>query len=180
MFEVMITIVFLKSTVRPWPSVSRPSSRICKQHVEDVGVGFLDFVEEYDAVGAAAHRFGQLAAFVVADISGRRADKTRDRVLLLILRHVDANHRALVVEQVLGQRPRQFGFADAGRSQEDERCRSADWGLQARPRAEDRFGNRVDGFVLSDDALVQFVFEMQQLCAFAFEELRNRNAGPSC
>jgi len=30
MFEVMMTMVFLKFTTRPWPSVSRPSSRICK------------------------------------------------------------------------------------------------------------------------------------------------------
>ena len=29
MFEVMISTVFLKSTVRPWPSVSRPSSITC-------------------------------------------------------------------------------------------------------------------------------------------------------
>ena len=29
MFEVMISTVFLKSTVRPWPSVRRPSSITC-------------------------------------------------------------------------------------------------------------------------------------------------------
>jgi hypothetical protein len=30
-FEVMITTVFLKSTVRPWPSVRRPSSISCRR-----------------------------------------------------------------------------------------------------------------------------------------------------
>ena len=30
MFEVMISTVFLKSTVRPWPSVRRPSSITCR------------------------------------------------------------------------------------------------------------------------------------------------------
>ena len=29
MFDVMMITVFLKSTVRPWASVTRPSSRIC-------------------------------------------------------------------------------------------------------------------------------------------------------
>ncbi len=31
MFEVMISTAFLKSTVRPWPSVSRPSSMTCSR-----------------------------------------------------------------------------------------------------------------------------------------------------
>ncbi|SKW74615.1 Uncharacterised protein [Mycobacteroides abscessus subsp. abscessus] len=30
-FEVKISTVFLKSTVRPWPSVRRPSSRTCNR-----------------------------------------------------------------------------------------------------------------------------------------------------
>ena len=72
-----------------------------QEHVEDVRVRLLDLVEEHDRERTPAHGFGELAALVVADVSGRRADQTRDGVLLLILRHVDANHRALVVEQVL-------------------------------------------------------------------------------
>ena len=50
----MITTVFVKSTVRPWPSVSRPSSMQLQQHVEHVGVRLLDLVEQDHRVRAGA------------------------------------------------------------------------------------------------------------------------------
>src|SRR5262249_3382385 len=46
-----------------------------EKHVEDVGVGLLDLVEEDHAVGAAPDGLGQLAALLEADVSGRRADE---------------------------------------------------------------------------------------------------------
>ena len=39
-FEVMIRTVFLKSTVRPWPSVSRPSSMIWSRVLKTSGWAF--------------------------------------------------------------------------------------------------------------------------------------------
>ena len=40
MFEVMITIALRKSTVRPWASVSRPSSRIWSRMLKTSGWAF--------------------------------------------------------------------------------------------------------------------------------------------
>ena len=85
-----------------------------QEHVEDVGVGLLDLVEEHDGVRPPADRLGELAALVVADVARRRADQPRDRVLLHVLAHVDADHRPLVVEQELGERARQLRLPDAG------------------------------------------------------------------
>ena len=93
-----------------------------QQHVEHVGVRLLDLVEQDHLVGAAAHRLGERAALLVADVARRRADEPRDRVLLHVLAHVDANQRALVVEQERGQRLRQLGLADARRAEEHERA----------------------------------------------------------
>ncbi|MNL83694.1 hypothetical protein D3C87_2114170 [compost metagenome] len=39
-FEVMMTTVFLKSTVWPLASVSRPSSRICRRMLNTSGWAF--------------------------------------------------------------------------------------------------------------------------------------------
>jgi hypothetical protein len=49
-----------------------------QERVEDVDVRLLDLVEEDDAIGLAPHRLGELAALVVADVAGRRADEPRD------------------------------------------------------------------------------------------------------
>jgi hypothetical protein len=40
MFEVMMMTVFLKSTVRPLPSVNRPSSRTCNRTLKTSGCAF--------------------------------------------------------------------------------------------------------------------------------------------
>jgi len=60
--------------------------------------------------------FRELAALVMADVAGRRADEPRDRVLLLVLGHVDAHHHLLVVEQELRQRLAQLRLAHARRA----------------------------------------------------------------
>ena len=115
-----MSTVFLKSTVRPLRVGQAAVVEHLQQHVEDVRMSLLDLVEEHDGVGAAADGFGELAAFVVADVAGRRADETRDGVLLHVLGHVDADHRVLVVEEKFGERARGFGLADAGGAEEDE------------------------------------------------------------
>ena len=50
-----------------------------QQDVEDVGVGLFDLVEEHHRVGPAAHRLGELAALLVADVAGRGADQPATR-----------------------------------------------------------------------------------------------------
>ncbi len=82
-----------------------------QQHVEHVGVRLLDLVEQDHRVGLASHLLGELPALLVADIARRRADQPRDRVLLHVLGHVDADEVVDRVEQELGERLRQLGFA---------------------------------------------------------------------
>ncbi len=70
-------------------------------------------------------------------------------------RHVDADHRVLGVEHELRQRARELGLADARRAEEQERADRAVGVLQARARAAQRRGDRLDRLVLADDAFVQ-------------------------
>ena len=177
--EVMMTTVLRKSTVRPWPSVRRPSSSSCSSDVEHVGVGLLDLVEQHHRVGPPAHRLGQLAALVVADVAGRRADQARDRVLLHVLGHVDADHVGLVVEQELGQRARQLGLADAGRPQEDERADRAGWGPAARrARGGRRWRPRSTASSWPTTRGCRRSSMWQQLRLLALQHLVDRDAGP--
>ncbi len=60
-----------------------------QQDVVDVRMSLLDFVQQNDRIRRALHPLGQLAAFFVAYISGRRTDELGDRVLLHELRHVE-------------------------------------------------------------------------------------------
>ena len=116
--RVRIRIVFLKSTVRPCESVMRPSSSTCSRMLNTSGCAFFNLVEQDDAVRAAADGLGQLAAFFIADVSGRRTDQTRHGELLHVFGHIDADEVLLVVEERLGQRLGQLGLADARRAEE--------------------------------------------------------------
>src|SRR5438552_10432563 len=150
-----------------------------QQDVEDIRVRLLDFVKQHDRVGRALHTLGQLAALFVAHVSRRRADQLRDRVLFHEFGHVEANQRLLSAEHKLGQGAGNFGLADAGGSEEQERADRTVRVLQAGTRPADGAGQRADGFVLRDDALVQLFFNAQQLLSFSFLDRRDWNARPA-
>ena len=175
----MMMTVFLKSTVRPWPSVSRPSSRIWSSTLKTSGCAFSISSKSTTRVRPAADRLGQLAALVVADVARRRADQPADGVLLHVLGHVDPDHRLVAVEQELGQRPRQLGLADPGRAEEDEAAERPVRVLQTRPRPPDRVRHRRDRLVLPDDPQVQPLLHLEQLLDLALHQPADRDAGPA-
>ena len=76
---VMMMTVFLKSTVRPWPSVRRPSSSTWSRTLNTSGCAFSISSNRTTLVRPAADRLGQLAALLVADVARRRADQPRRR-----------------------------------------------------------------------------------------------------
>ena len=72
--------------------------------------------------------------------------------------HVDPHHRRFVIEHDLGECLADFGFANTGRSQEQERT---DWlvgVLKPATAAAYGVGHCGDRGVLPDDALVQTLF----------------------
>ena len=148
-----------------------------EQDVEHVRVRLLDLVEQQDRVRGPAHRLGELARLVVADVAGRRADQPADGVPLLELAHVDADHPVLAAEQRLGQRPGQLGLADAGRAEEQEAADRPVRVAEPGPRAADRLGDGRHRVVLADDPLVQVLLELEQPLLLLLGELRDRDAG---
>src|ERR1700693_16229 len=146
--------------------------------MEDVGVRLLDFVEQDDTIRTAPDRFGELAAFFVADVAWRGADQSRDGILLHVLRHVDAYDRFGVVEEKLGEAARNLGLPDARRSEEDERTDRAFRVLEPRAGATNRPRDDADGFVLTDHPLVQLLLHREQLLRLALREPAHGDAGP--
>ena len=150
-----------------------------QQDVEDVGVGLLDFVEQHDGVGRTLDALGELAAFLVADVSRRRTDELGDGVLLHELRHIEADERLLAAEEELGEGAGHFGFADAGGSEEEERTDGTVRRFESGTRAANGASERGDRFVLRDDALVQLFFDAEQLLRLFFLDRGDGNAGPA-
>ena len=93
-----------------------------QQDVEYIGVRLLDLVKEYDRIRAAAHRLGELPPFLEPDIARRRANQSRDGVLLHVLAHVDADHGVVVVKQEPRERTRGFGLPHPRWPEENKRA----------------------------------------------------------
>ena len=178
MLLVITMMVLVKSTVWPWLSLRRPSSSTCSSTLNTSRWAFSISSSKHHAVRAAADGFGEHAPFFVTDVARRGADQAADGVLFHELAHVEADHGVLVVEQHFGQGLAEFGFADAGGAEENERADRAIGILQAAAAAADGVGHGGDGFVLTDDALVQPFFEHQQFGPFGFEHAADRDAGP--
>ena len=138
----------------------------------------LQLVEQHHRIRPAAHRLGELAALLVADVARRRADQPRHGVLLQVLAHVDAGQRALVVEQPGGQRLGQLRLADAGGAQEDEGAERLLRVGQSALVAADGVGDRRDRVVLADHPLAEDALQLQQPPALALQHLRDRDPRP--
>ena len=138
----------------------------------------LDLVEKHDRVGLAAHRLGELAALVVADIAGRRADQSRNGVFFHVFRHVEAHERALAVEMRLGEGLGQLGFADAGGAEKEEAADRTARVLDAGAGAQDGLAHELHAFILTDHAPVQHVAEAQEFFAFTLDQTSHGDAAP--
>ena len=151
-----------------------------QQHVEHVRVRLLDLVEQDHLVGPPPHRLGQRAALLVADIAGRRADQPRDRVLLHVLRHVDADHRR--ARRRTGTRPAPWS-ARSCRRRSGPRNRNEPIGRfgSCSPARARRTAVETACTASSwpTTRLRELVLHVQQLLALAFEHLVDRDAGPA-
>ena len=91
-----------------------------EQRIEDFGMRLLHLVEQNDLVGPAPDGFGQLTTAVVTHVARRRAEQPGDVVTFHVLRHVEAQQRVLVVEEVGREALGQLRLADARWAEEEE------------------------------------------------------------
>ena len=149
-----------------------------QQQIENIGMRLFDFVQQHHAVGLATNGVRQLSALIVAHITRRRADEAGRGVLFHILTHIKAQHRSFVTEELLRQRFRQLGFTHTSGSKEEEGAHRAIFILKARPRTAYCLAYGQHSLVLTNHTLSQPTVQLQQLRAFAFRQLGQRNARP--
>ena len=141
-----------------------------------VGVGLLQLVEQHDPVRTTPNGLRQLAAVVVAHVPRRRADEAGDGVPLLVLRHVDADHGLLAVEEQLRQGPGQLRLPHTRGAQEEERSDGPSGVLETGTGASQRLRHHRDRMVLAHHPLVQTLLQVEQLLRLRLQETGHRNA----
>ena len=126
------------------------------------------------------HRFRELAALFVAHISRRRADKSRDIVLLHIFGHIYSDKRALVAEHYLSQSLCEFSLSDTGRAEEYESSGRALLILESETSAADCLCYRGDSLILPDYTCLEIILEILELVGIGLCNFGDRNTCPLC
>ena len=137
-----------------------------QQHIENVRVRLFNFIKKNNAVRLSSDLLGQLAALLIADISRRRADKTRGAVLFHEFGHIEADNSVFITEHCSAERLAKLCFANAGRSEENERAERPFRVLQSAPAAPYCSCNGGNSLILTDDALVEYRLHFKQALAF--------------
>src|ERR1700678_3389500 len=94
-------------------------------------------------------------------------------------RHVEAHQSFFGAEHKLSEGARNFSFAHASGTDEQERTNGTVRALQSSSRTADCPGERTDRFFLRDDALMQLFFVAKKFLRFFFLDRSNGNAGPA-
>lgn len=129
-----------------------------EEGVKDIWVGFFYFIEEDDGVGFSADSFGELAAFVVADVPWGSAEHASDGMFFHIFGHIEADDIGFGVEEGFSEGFGEFGFSDACGAEEEEGADGAFKVFDACAGTDDGFGDEGNGFVLADNAFMEDVF----------------------
>jgi len=149
-----------------------------QQGVPDLRVGFFNFIKEDNTVWATPDCFGQLTALFVSHVSGRCAKQARNRMLLAILAHIQADQSFGITKHELCQRFCQLGFPHTGRTDENKRTNRSAGILQTSTRPSDGIRNGMNGFLLPNDVLVEAFLHVEQFFRFRFHHLADRYARP--
>ncbi len=112
--------------------------------------------------------FCQLAAFVVAHISRRRAHQTAGRILFHVFAHVDAYQGIGRTKHIFGQGFGQIRFANTRRPQEQEASDRLVGVAKSHPVPDDGSCQLINRLVLIDDMPQQFLLQIFQARAFLF------------
>mmetsp|Transcript_88732 Transcript_88732/g.173544 ORF Transcript_88732/g.173544 Transcript_88732/m.173544 type:complete len:436 (-) Transcript_88732:1393-2700(-) len=150
-----------------------------QQHIEDVGVRLLQLVEEDHGVGVAAERLRELAALLVADVTGGGTDEPRHSVFLHVFGHVQADHLRLAVEELRRQGLGHLRLPHSRGARKEEGTHGPIAALQLRGADEHGPRNGVRCLVLPKHTGLQRWPEVEEALALGLRQPLHRDARPS-
>ena len=170
--EVMMITAWRKSAAPPRGSLSRPSSKTCRNRSQTLGSAFSNSSSSTTENGwrrIRAHERGVVDVAVPEHAAARRAR-------VLVLAHVEPDHPVAGAEEVLGQRLGDLGLAGAGRPDEQQHGLRPGGVGQARLQQRDALDHAVDGLGLADHARAEEDPQRVHVEPLALVQQRGRQA----
>ena len=125
--------------------------------MHDIRVRLFYFIKQNQAVRVPPDLFGQLPSFFVTDVAWGSPDQLGSRRLVHVFGHIKPNHCVLGAKELLSQLLGRFRLADPRWANEQE---AANWPsrlVEPNPVPPDGPSDLVNGFVLANDVLFQFL-----------------------
>ena len=141
-------------------------------------MGLLDLIEQHYRVGPPPDLLRQLPPLLVAHIARGRAHQAAGGVSLCVLRHVDADQGLLLAEHGRCQSPAEFRLAHPAGPQEQEAPCGPVRLLQPYTASTDGSGHGPQGLVLTHQALLQRLLQIQKALALVLGQPLDRNTRP--
>ena len=135
-----------------------------QQKVENVGVRFLDFVQEQHTVWRSAHRICQQSTIFITHISCRSTDETRHRMFLCIFAHVEAQQ---FYTHFFCQHLCHFRLSHTSGSHKQERCHGFTFVRESSTRQKHSLCHHCYRLILTENLTLHSWFERLQICHFA-------------
>mmetsp|Transcript_48077 Transcript_48077/g.79146 ORF Transcript_48077/g.79146 Transcript_48077/m.79146 type:complete len:564 (-) Transcript_48077:163-1854(-) len=133
---------------------------------QDVGMGLLHFIEQYNGIGAAAQSLGQLPTIVISSITWRGSNELGHLVLILVLCHIDPDEAfSVALVHVFRRLFGELCLPNTRASHEQEHKRVIGR-VPAILLAPDLARHREDGIFLSHKTLLQTFFQRELLPLF--------------
>ena len=96
-----------------------------------------------------------------------------------VFRHVNPHEIRFIVKEDVRQRTCQFRFAHSRRPKKQKGSNRSVGVLDARPGTKNRVGNRPNAFLLTHDALMEQLAQLQEFFQFFLKETADWNTRPA-
>ena len=148
-----------------------------QQHIEDVGMRFLDFVEQQYAMRLLGHRLGQQPSLIEADISGGRAYQPAHRVAFHVLAHVETNQ---VDSHDVGELLGRLRLPHACGTAEQKRANRFVALAQTRSGHLHRRGQNIERLILTENDILEIALQGPQLATIVIGHIGGWNPCNLC
>ena len=94
-----------------------------KKNIKHIGMRLFDLIKQNNRIRATANLLSKLTCLIISNVSGRRSNDSRNRMLLHKLRHIKSDKRLRLLEKILCKNLNKLCLTDTCRTCKNHRNR---------------------------------------------------------
>ena len=123
--------------------------------MKNLRMRFFNFIKKHNSIRLSSNSLCQLSSLLITNISWRRPNQSRYRMLFHILRHINSDQSILIIKQGICKRFCKLSLSYSSRSEEKE---GSNWPIrifESSPCTTNSIRHEMNSLFLSNDRLFQ-------------------------